>query len=330
MKRGFFLRYMKPLSAIAVGLLVLIGLSIAFFQQEEKEKNSLGSYGAGQIPQAVMQYKPIIEKELKKYGLEEHINVLLAITTQESGGTASLDIMQASESLGLPPNTIQDPLYSVSVGVKYFSEVMEQAEKAGVDVDTAIQAYNMGNGFIGFVAQNGGTYSSDLAQQFSTQMKDKTGWVVYGDPNYVSNIKRYMGSVEGNSVVATGELADFQKMFEAYQGMPYVFGGASPSTSFDCSGLWFHLFPKIGVNLPRTAQQQYDFSKKIEEDELQAGDFVFFHSTYETSDYITHLGMYMGEGIMYHAGDPLQYSNIETPYWQEHLAGYGRIVDFKS
>lgn len=330
MKRGFFLRYMKPLSAILVGLLILIGLSIVFFQQEVKEQNSLSSYGAGQIPQAVMQYKPIIEKELKKYGLEEHINVLLAITTQESGGTASLDIMQASESLGLPPNTIQDPLYSVSVGVKYFSEVMEQAEKAGVDVDTAIQAYNMGNGFIGFVAQNGGTYSNDLAQQFSTQMKDKTGWVVYGDPNYVANVKRYMGSAEGNTIVATGELADFQKMFEAYQGMPYVFGGASPSTSFDCSGLWFHLFPKIGVNLPRTAQQQYDFSKKIEEDDLQAGDFVFFHSTYETSDYITHLGMYMGDGIMFHAGDPLQYSNIETPYWQEHLAGYGRIVDFKS
>ena len=84
------------------------------------------------------------------------------------------------------------------------------------------------------------------------------------------------------------------------------------------------------MNLPRTAQQQYDFSEKIEAEDLQAGDFVFFHSTYETSDYITHLGMYMGDGIMYHAGDPLQYSTIETPYWQEHLAGYGRIVDFKS
>ena len=330
MTKGFFLRHMKPILAIVVGLIVLIGLSIAFFQQEEKEKSSLGSYGAGQIPQAVMQYKPIIEAELKKHGLEEHINVLLAITTQESGGTASLDIMQASESLGLPPNTIQDPLYSIEIGVNYFAEVMKQAEEAGVDVDTAIQAYNMGNGFIGFVAQNGGTYSSELAQQFSNLMKDKTGWIVYGDPNYVANVKKYMGSAEGDTVIVTGELAEFQKLFEEYQGMPYVFGGANPATSFDCSGLWFYLFPKIGVTIPRTAQDQYDFSKKIEPDDLQAGDFIFFHSTYETSDYITHLGMYMGNGMMYHAGDPLQYTSIDTPYWQEHLAGYGRIVDFQS
>ena len=330
MKKGFFIRYIKPISAILIGLIVLIGLSVSFFQQEEKKNSSLGGYGAGQIPQAVMQYKPIIEKELKKYGLEEHINVLLAITTQESGGTASLDIMQASESLGFPPNTIQDPLYSIEIGVKYFAEVMKQAENAGVDIDTAIQAYNMGNGFIPFVAQNSGIYSSELAQQFSNLMKDKTGWVVYGDPNYVANVKKYMGSADGNTVVATGELADFQKMFEAYQGMPYVFGGASPSTSFDCSGLWYYLFPEIGVNIPRTAQAQYDFSKKIDEKDLQAGDLVFFHSTYATSDYITHLGMYMGNGMMYHAGDPLQYTSIENPYWQEHLAGYGRIVDFKS
>lgn len=296
--------------------------------QQRQEESSLGTYGAGQIPPSVLQYKPAIEAELEKHGMEEHINVLLAITTQESGGTASLDIMQASESLGLAPNTIQNPLYSIKVGVDYFVDVVNQANKAGVDMDTAIQAYNMGNGFIHFIAENGGKYSPELAQQFSTNMKAKLGWTVYGDPKYVAHVKRYMGSSSGETVEITGKLADFQKQFEQFQGMPYVFGGSSPATSFDCSGLWYFLFQQNGINIPRTAQGQYDYAEKISAEEAQPGDFIFFHSTYETSAYITHLGIYMGDGMMYHAGDPIQYTSIETPYWQEHFAGFGRIVNF--
>lgn len=322
----------KFFSFILLLVVIMVVLFVMFFTlfQQQQQESSTGTYGAGQVPQAVLQYKPAIEVELKKHGMEEHINVLLAITTQESGGTASLDVMQASESLGLAPNTIQDPLYSIEVGVNYFVNVVNQANKAGVDMDTAIQAYNMGNGFINFVAENGGKYSQELAQQFSTNMKNKLGWTVYGDPKYVNHVKRYMGSSNGETVEVTGELADFQKQFEQFQGMPYVFGGSSPATSFDCSGLWYFLFNQNGINVPRTAQQQYDYSQKITTDELKPGDFVFFHSTYDTANYITHLGMYMGNGMMFHAGDPLQYTSIETPYWQEHLAGFGRIVDFKA
>lgn len=300
---------------------------MAVFQQQQEESN-LGTYGAGQIPPAVLQYKPSIEAELEKHGMEEHINVLLAITTQESGGTASLDIMQASESLGLAPNTIQNPMYSIKVGVDYFATVVNQANKAGVDIETAIQAYNMGSGFIDFVAEHGGQYSVELAQQFSNQMKSTLGWSVYGDPHYVAHVKRYMGSATGENVEITGELAEFQKQFEQFQGMPYVFGGSNPTTSFDCSGLWYFLFQQNGINIPRTAQGQYDYAEKISSKEAKPGDFIFFHSTYETFDYITHLGIYMGDGMMYHAGDPIQYTSMETPYWQEHFAGFGRIIDF--
>ena len=123
-----------------------------------------------------MQYQTEIEAELKKYGLDEHINLVLAIVTQESGGTGSLDIMQSSESLGLPPNTIKDPSYSIQVGVKYFNRVVKDTEKAGADIDTAIQAYNMGHGYIDFVAKNGGEHSKELAQEFSNEMKARLGW----------------------------------------------------------------------------------------------------------------------------------------------------------
>lgn len=153
----------------------------------------LGTYGPGVVPQEVRQWQPQMEEELAEYDREEDIHIILAITTQESGGTASPDIMQASESIGLPPNTIEDPEYSIEVGVNYYDQVMTEAENAGVDIDAAIQAYNMGIGYIDFVAENGGQHSEELAQEFSNQMQEELDTNVYGDPNYVDHVKRYMG-----------------------------------------------------------------------------------------------------------------------------------------
>ena len=70
-------------------------------------------------------------------------------------------------------------------------------------------------------------------------------------------------------------------------------GGASPTTSFDCSGLTQWTYGKAGINLPRTAQQQYDVTQHIPLSEAQAGDLVFFHSTYNAGSYITHVGIYL-------------------------------------
>lgn len=71
-----------------------------------------------------------------------------------------------------------------------------------------------------------------------------------------------------------------------YEGWRYVYGGASPTTSFDCSGLTQWTYGKAGINLPRTAQQQYDVTQHIPLSEAQAGDLVFFHSTYNAGSYI--------------------------------------------
>jgi len=197
----FWQKYKKPIIfaiiSIVLAIFMIITLLIALVSGQQQQ-SSMGTYGAGEVPQAVRQWEPQIQEELDEHGRGEHINLVLAITTQESGGTASLDIMQSSESLGLPPNTIQDPMTSIEVGVQYFDEVMTQAEEAGVDTNTAIQSYNMGVGYIDFVAENGGEHSVELAQQFSDQMKAQTGWNVYGDPNYVEHVQRYMGDPEGS------------------------------------------------------------------------------------------------------------------------------------
>ena len=110
-----------------------------------------------------------------------------------------------------------------------------------------------------------------------------------------------------------------------YEGYPYVFGGDNPSTSFDCSGLTQWSYRKAGINLPRTAQQQYDATESIPLSEAKPGDLVFFHSTYNAGTYVTHVGIYLGNNQMYQAGDPIGYADLTTAYWKKHLIGAGRI-----
>ncbi len=110
-----------------------------------------------------------------------------------------------------------------------------------------------------------------------------------------------------------------------YEGYPYVFGGSSPTTSFDCSGLVQWSYATAGITLPRTAQQQYDATIHIPMSEAKAGDLVFFHSTYNAGTYITHVGIYVGNNQMYHAGDPIGYADLTDNYWIQHIVGAGRI-----
>ena len=125
---------------------------------------------------------------------------------------------------------------------------------------------------------------------------------------------------------SSGELAQ-KIMNEAlkYQGWDYVYGGSNPNTSFDCSGLVQWCYGKAGISLPRTAQAQYDATQHIPLSQAQAGDLVFFHSTYNAGTYVTHVGIYVGNNQMYHAGDPIGYADLNNSYWQQHLIGAGRI-----
>ncbi|MBC1899057.1 endopeptidase [Listeria booriae] len=318
-----------------VGILLIIILAIAY-EESENEQNPGGgdatSYGEGNIPSEVAIWKPIMLEELKKYGLEQYIYVVMAITTQESGGTASLDIMQSSESIGLPPNTIADPVYSIQIGVQHFKNVIDKMNKFGVDIDTAIQSYNYGSGYIDYIAKNGKKHTPALAQQFSNIQAGKLGWTSYGDPSYVDHVKRYMGAAQGGtggSTVATGKFKVLMDDMLKYKGLPYFFGGASPPT-FDCSGILQYCFSKtLNIQLPRTAQEQYNMSTKVPPDQLKPGDLVFFTGTYNAGRAVTHVGIYTGNGMMYNSnGSGVEYSTIQSGYWKDHLYGYGRVAAF--
>lgn len=114
---------------------------------------------------------------------------------------------------------------------------------------------------------------------------------------------------------------------QKYIGYPYVWGGSSPATSFDCSGLVCWVYTQSGVyNLPRTtATGIYNQCAIVPRDEARPGDLIFFTRTYDTPKPVSHVGIYIGDGMMIHAGDPIKYSNINTPYWQEHFYAFGRL-----
>lgn len=107
----------------------------------------------------------LIASTAMKYGIADHLNELEAIVAVESNGQSE-DVFQSSESLGLPPNSLG--VYdSIEQGVKYYKELLDKAERLGIDQDSVFQAYNYGSGFLDFIAVNGGKYTPELAQEFS-------------------------------------------------------------------------------------------------------------------------------------------------------------------
>jgi len=115
---------------------------------------------------------------------------------------------------------------------------------------------------------------------------------------------------------------------EKYIGYPYVWGGDSPETSFDCSGLVSYVFTNSGVrNVGRLgATSLYGACQKISPSEAKPGDLIFFENTISGEDGITHVGIYVGDGYMLHCGSPIGYADLSESYWQQHFYGYGRLA----
>ena len=247
-----------------------------------------------------------------------------------------MDVMQSSESLGLPPNTL-DTESSIKQGCKYFSELLASAKGQDIeDINAVIQSYNYGGGYLGYVAGNGKKHSFTLAENFS---RDKSGgkkvtytnpiavarnggWRYnYGNMFYVELVNQYLTVTHFDDKTVQAVMNEALK----YQGWKYVYGGDNPNTSFDCSGLVQWCYGKAGISMPRVAQAQYDVTQHIPLSQAKAGDLVFFHSTYNSGSYVSHVGIYVGNNQMYHAGDPIGYADLTSSYWQQHLIGAGRI-----
>ena len=121
------------------------------------------------------------------------------------------------------------------------------------------------------------------------------------------------------------EFAAMLEEAEKYLGTPYVWGGSSPETGFDCSGYVCWVLNQSGWDVGRTtANGLWQQSAKVSEHEAKPGDLVFFQGTYDTPG-ASHVGLYVGDGMMISTGDPIKYSKIYSSYWDKHLLGFGRI-----
>lgn len=156
----------------------------------------------------------------------------------------------------------------------------------------------------------------------------------YGNRNYLfDTTKLPSGGSDGfryeipPEALSDERFARMIKEAEKYLGMSYVWGGDSPQTGFDCSGFvsWVVNHSENGWNMGRqTANGLMSQCTAVSVKEAKPGDLVFFEKTYQT-DGASHVGIYLGNGMMIHCGNPIQYTNINTTYWQQHFLGFGRL-----
>ena len=128
------------------------------------------------------------------------------------------------------------------------------------------------------------------------------------------------------SIKAKGILSQMFSLPEGWD-YPYVWGGSSPSTSFDCSGFVSYVLNNCGVgwNVGRLgASGLLGICTRVSSANVQPGDLIFFEGTYDTTG-ASHVGIYVGNNMMIHCGDPIQYARIDTSYWQSHFLAFGRL-----
>ncbi|MDP2674606.1 MAG: bifunctional lytic transglycosylase/C40 family peptidase [Dehalococcoidia bacterium] len=142
--------------------------------------------------------------------------------------------------------------------------------------------------------------------------------------SYVDKVLAYAaayGYVEPTSIPARAV-----ELVRSRIGAPYVWGTGGPE-AFDCSGLVLWVYEQLGLQVPRTAQQQFEWAVPIEPSQLQPGDLVFYEICCQP-DRVTHVGIYTGYGEMIHAPAPgafVRVESIDTPYWRQHFVGAGRV-----
>lgn len=329
------IRYWKEILLGFLSLFIIIFICIFNISPSDTsiQKAAMPTNGKGgkaAVPTEVRQWESVVRSSLQGHGLEDYTELFLALIMQESGGKL-LDVAQSSESIGLPVNSITDQVQSIQVGGNHFANVMKMATDRGItDIRVILQAYNMGPGFILYAAENGKEWSEDLAKGFALQhaTRSECGFrspYCYGDFTYVPKIMKNFQSEASGIAVSGGDTYNtiLSEMLK-YEGFPYAWGGANPSTSFDCSGLMQWAYAKVGIQLPRTAGEQYKATVRIEESQLQPGDLIFFTGTSDHA-YISHVAMYTGNGTFYQsASSGVGYAKLEG-YWREHVIAFGRI-----
>lgn len=192
------------------------------------------------VSDAVLAYRPIVERLAARYGMEQYVELILAVMMQESGGLVP-DVMQAAEgafNTRYPhtPNGITDPEYSIECGIQELKYALDKAGCTGpTDLDRmklALQGYNYGSGYIDWAMERDGGYTKENAIAFSDMMCARPGWnySIYGDKEYVDHVLRYYTITSGGSGTYPANGMQIPHYLQTdYSDIPY--GGGSIATS---------------------------------------------------------------------------------------------------
>ena len=334
---------------LVLGLVILI-VSI-FGMGAQHQRQIQGTIGLAQnLSPEVEQWRDLVTAEATAQGMENYIDLILAIIQVESGGTGTPDIMQSSESAGYPRNYFQTELESVRQGISYLKSIVTILEGYNMGYENnarlIAQSYNFGSPFANYVGNRGGSYDLTFAEEYSRAIVAPSLGNLTGETySYVNSVsqsfgKTYLyrdggnffygelvGQYLGRPANIQGDFATVLAEIENYNGWEYVWGGKSPSVGFDCSGLVAWGLKQVGIDLPSPASNQYHMTVPIDASEALPGDLIFFRGTYGGANHISHVGFYIDENTMYDAnGSGVGYHNWKSDYWQSHKPEIRRIV----
>ncbi|MGH0792203.1 lysozyme family protein, partial [Bacillus cereus] len=338
-----------PIIMVGIILLFIAGILGAGSKQQEQVSGNIGA--SKNLDPDVERWRGLVEKEAAAQGMQDYVNLLLAIIQIESGGRGTPDIMQSSESAGYDrPNVFQTEEESVRQGVKHLKECLLALKAFNMgyenNVKALAQAYNYGNYFATWLGKRGGEYNLEVAEEYSRtivapSLGNTTGRTMsyvnetslrLGKPyKYINGGNFFYGELISEYIGGSGAniSGDFRKVLdeiEKYQGWEYVWGGKNPTQGFDCSGLTSWGLKQIGIDLPSYALSQYELTEPIDPSQAQPGDLIFFKGTYQSPDHISHVGFYIDENTMYDSQNAgIGYHNWKTSYWQQHFAGIHRV-----
>ena len=322
---------------------LLLTILVGIISSSNNSSSDIDYIPSLNIPPEVERYRSVVQFECNNNGVPELVDVVLALITQESYGRLA-DVMQSSESQGLPPGTITDPNLSIKLGVKYFSGVYKNAkEKASKNIiETTLQGYNFGIGFVNWSIKRDGGWTQENAIEFSrihsNGSQRSNGTYRYGDQLYVQHVKRYLapndGSIKGNKV-NSGTPSNNLVIEKAIKSGSNWIGRSSygmgwgrnqsdiSSGRFDCSSFVHYAFNQAGFSLGNVSGTTTDTlvnkGKKVDISKARRGDLVFF-DTYKTNG---HVGIYLGNGqfLQCSGSKGVNIASLSNPYWKQVFKG---------
>lgn len=323
---------------ITMIILILVMIFMALVvQQKQHEEFDYAQTKIMNISNSVTKHEPTIKKYMAKYNIpSEYLPFILAQAMQESSGKEP-DIFQASESkyngkIGM----IKSAEESIEHAMKRWREIIDQIKEKELtfSIELVLQTYNYGSGYLNWVEKHGKRYTKENAMSFSKyQLNNLRNWnySVYGDPLYIDHIFRYLNIVKKRKEIFAVSDKNIKTVLDEahrYLNVPYQLYANNPPRCMDCSAFTMRVYKKIGINFSHSAQAQYDavtnYGKNVTKNisELKIGDLVFFKGTYNTSNFITHVGIYIGGGKMINAQIPkVKIADIQADFGNSFVGG---------